>query len=198
MASNNHSVELRLSKFKAPQGLRIASYALMFIGLITFILGLVKNPERLWTSYLTSYFFFVSLAVGAMFFIAFNYAAKAGWSASIRRFAEAITSYLPIMLISSFVLILGFKSLYAWADPEKMAELTGGKQIYLAPWFVTFRFVLFGAGCLVFSKLIVGNSIKQDQSGDHSLTHKNIKYSIGFIAFFAIFFTLFSFDLLMS
>lgn len=198
MASNNHSHELKLSKFVAPPQLKVASVAFMFIGFITFVLGFIKNPERLWTSYLTAFVFFTCLAVGAMFFIAFNYAAKAGWSASIRRFAEAMTSFIPVMLIASFVLIIGFKYLYVWADPANAHSLTGGKSVYLQPWFVILRFALFGIGCLVFRHLIVGNSLKQDQSGDHELTHKNLKYSIGFIAFFAIFFTMFAFDLLMS
>ncbi|MFZ3231067.1 MAG: molybdopterin oxidoreductase [Pseudobdellovibrio sp.] len=198
MASNNHSHELKLTKFEAPHGLKTASFAFIFIGLITFVLGFIKNPERLWASYLTAFFYFASLALGAMFFVALNYVAKAGWSASIRRFAEAMASFIPVMLISSFVLILGFKYLYIWADPAKLALLSGGKSLYLAPWFVTLRFVIFGVGCLVFRQLIVGNSIKQDKTGDHELTYKNVAYSVGFIAFFAIFFTMFSFDLLMS
>jgi hypothetical protein len=45
---------------------------------------------------------------------------------------------------------------------------------------------------------IVGNSIHQDQSGDPKLTLKNVGLSIAFILFFAITFTLFSMDLLMS
>lgn len=198
MASNTHHAELKLTKFVAPKALQMTSLIFIALGVLTFIFGFITNPERLWTAYLTSYFFYVSLAVGAMFFIAFNYASKAGWSASIRRLAEAMTSYMPIMLVSSFVLILGFKYLYAWADPAKMLILTGGKTTYLAPWFVILRFTIFGLGCLAFRQMIVGNSIKQDQSGDHELTNKNLRYSIGFIGFFAVFFTLFSFDLLMS
>ncbi len=196
--ASNHSHELKLSKFEAPQSLKTAMFGCLFIGFITFILGFIMNPERLWTSYLTSFFYFACLAAGAMFFIAFNFAAKAGWSASIRRFAEAMTNYMPVMLITTFILILGFKKLYIWADPTQLHELSGGKSLYLAPWFVTIRLVLFSVGCLVFRALIVGNSLKQDQTGDHQLTHKNLSYSIGFIAFFAIFFTLFSFDLMMS
>lgn len=198
MLSTNTHQELKLIKFKAPQALISATYTFIFIGIITFALGVFKNPERLWTSYLTSYFFFASLACGAMFFIAFNYAAKAGWSASIRRFAEAMTSYFPVMLVSSLVLILGFKYLYAWGVPESMQTLTHSKQIYLAPWFVILRLLIFGLGSLCFAKLIVGNSLKQDNFPDSSLTLKNIGYSVGYIAFFAIFFTLFSIDIMMS
>ena len=71
-------------------------------------------------------------------------------------------------------------------------------MIHIAPWFVITRLLIFGLGSIYFGKLIIGNSLKQDQSGDHELTNKNLKYSIGYIAFFAIFFTLFSIDMMMS
>lgn len=198
MSSSNHSHELKISKFEAPQALKTAMSGFLFIGLITFIAGFIRNPERMWTSYLTAFFYFACLSAGALFFIAFNHVVKAGWSTSIRRFAESMTQFMPVMLVTSFILILGFNKLYIWADPAQLVQLSGGKTIYLAPWFVILRLVLFGLGCLVFRSLIVGNSIKQDKTGEHALTFKNVKYSIGFIAFFAIFFTMFSFDLMMS
>jgi hypothetical protein len=74
------------------------------------------------------------------------------------------------MVVTSFVLILGFKHLYPWADPEQAHRLTGGKSIYLSQAFVIARFVIFGLGCLVFKNLIVGNSLKQDETGDNNLT----------------------------
>lgn len=194
----NHSSELKVTKFEAPAALKGATYAFMAIGLVSFIFGLVKHSERMWTSYLTAFFFFASLASCAMLFMAFNNAAKAGWSVSIRRFSEAMTNYFPVMLISSLVLILGFKTLYMWATPETMSTLTGGKQAFLAPWFVITRLVIFGLGSIYFAKRIVGNSLKQDQSGDIELTLKSIAPSIGYLAFFAIFFSLFAIDMLMS
>ncbi len=199
MDSSHHSPqELKVTKFEAPQALKSATYTFIVIGIITFALGIFKNPERLWASYLTSFFFFACLACGAMFFIAVNYAAKAGWSVSIRRFSEAMASYFPVMLVSSLVLILGFKYLYAWGSHDSMQGLAHSKQIFLAPWFVITRLLIFGLGSIYFGKLIIGNSLKQDQTGDHALTLKNIKYSIAYIAFFAIFFTLFSIDTMMS
>lgn len=198
MGSSNHHHELKLNKFEAPQQLKTAIFAAMFIGFLGLAYGLFKAPDRLWTSYLVAFFFFSCLGLGGMFFISFNHAAKAGWSVSIRRIAESFTSFLPAMFIGSVILILGFKYLYPWADPSQAHRMTGGKALYLAPWFVTLRLVIFGIGCLIFKKVMVGNSIKQDQNGDHALTHKNVGFSIGFIAFFAIFFTLFSIDLLMS
>jgi hypothetical protein len=198
MASNNHHHELKLTKFEAPQNLKTAAYVCVVLGLIGMIMGFINNPERVWTSYLVAFFYFACLALGAMFFIAFNFVTNAGWSTSIRRIAESFTSYLPVMVVTSFVLILGFKHLYPWADPEQAHRLTGGKSIYLSQAFVIARFVIFGLGCLVFKNLIVGNSLKQDETGDNNLTLQNSPRSVGFIAFFAIFFSMFSIDLLMS
>ncbi|HRP04626.1 MAG TPA: hypothetical protein PLV87_06920, partial [Opitutaceae bacterium] len=43
---------------------------LLAVGLITFVIGLMKNQERAWTSYLTAFFYFSSLGVGGLFFVA--------------------------------------------------------------------------------------------------------------------------------
>ena len=155
MGSSNHSHELKLNKFEAPQQLKTAIFAAMFIGFLGLAYGLFKAPDRLWTSYLVSFFFFACLGLGGMFFISFNHAAKAGWSVSIRRIAESFTSFLPAMFIGSVILILGFKYLYPWADPSQAHRMTGGKALYLAPWFVTLRLAIFGIGCLIFKKIML-------------------------------------------
>jgi len=197
MANNSHQ-ELKLSKFEISWTIKIILAAAFLIGLATFIFGFVKNPERMWPAYLTSFFFFASIASSAMFFVAFNYAANAGWSVSIRRFSEALTGFFPYMLGAALVLIAGFKYLYAWGNPETLHALGGGKPIYLAPGFVIARLIIFGLGSILFAKKIVGNSVKQDTSGDHQLTKSNAAFSVGYILFFAISFSLFSLDLLMS
>lgn len=197
MASHQHQA-LKLEKFEAPQGLKTAAYAFIFIGLFGVAYGLIRSPERFWTSYLVALFYFACMAMGGMFFLAVSNAAKAGWHSSIKRIPESFTNFIPVMLVASLFLVFGFKELYAWADPSQAHRMTGGKAVYLAPWFVILRLVIFGVGSFIFSKMIVGNSLKQDQSGDVNLTHKNVGNSIGFIAFFAIFFSLFSIDLLMS
>lgn len=197
--AGHHAVDLHVGKFEAPQKLKTLSYAFILIGVITFAVGLMQNQERLWTSYLTSFFFFSCLGIGGLFFVAINYAAHAGWSVSIRRYAEALTSFLPVILIGGILLFFGFKHLYPWAAAQPEAiHVAGGKALYLKPGFVLFRIVLFAVGLLIFRKILVGNSIKQDQSGDEKLTLKNQAWSVGFIAFFALLFSLFAVDLLMS
>lgn len=69
---------------------------LIFVGAVLFALGLFRDQTRTWHSFLTSYFFFVNLALGGLFFAAIQHVAKAGWSVNVRRFAESMTAFLPV------------------------------------------------------------------------------------------------------
>ena len=199
MASIQHK-DLEVGKFQASNNLKTISYALIAIGLLTIVVGLMRNQERLWTSYLTAFFFFSTLGLGGLFFTALNHMVKAGWSVTVRRLSEGMSSFIPVMLIGSLVLIAGIKYLYPWANPEEVARdpIVALKTAYLNVPFLIFRMLIFGVGCLVFKHFIVGGSLKQDQSGDEKITHRSVGLSIAFILFFSIFFSLFSIDLVMS
>jgi hypothetical protein len=194
----NH--DLHVSKFQASNNLKTASYALVGIGVLTLIVGIMKDPQRLWTSYLTAFFFFACLGLGGLFWVAVNNMTKAGWSVSIRRYAEGMASFVPAVLIGGLILLVGLDKLYVWARPEAIAgnAVVVAKTAYLNKGFLALRIILFGGGMWFFKSLIVGGSLKQDQDGNEKYTHKNVAYSIGFVLFFAIFFSLFSVDLLMS
>jgi hypothetical protein len=199
MAGHNDT-QLHVSKFEAPAKLKTLSFALVALGLLTFIVGLMKNQDRLWTSYLVAFFFFSCLGLSGMFWIAINNIAKAGWSVTIRRYAEATTSFMPAILIGGLILLLGFKNLFPWANPEIVANnpVIAAKTAYLNTGFFVVRLFVFALGCMAFRYVIVGNSLKQDAGGGDGLTSKNVGFSIGFILFFALAFSFFSVDLLMS
>lgn len=198
MASNHH--DLHVSKFTAPQSLKTIAFALLAIGALTFVVGLLRNPDRMWTSYLAAFFFFASLGVGGLFFAAINNVANAGWSVTIRRYAEAMTSFIPAILVGGLVLVIGMKTLYPWADPEQVAAnaVIAAKTKYLNIGFFVIRLFFFTAGWFLFKHMIVGNSIKQDTDGADRHTLKNVPWSVGFIVFFALSYSLFSVDTLMS
>lgn len=199
MGEHNH-VNLHISKFEAPAKLKTLSFALIAIGILTFVVGLMKNQDRLWTSYLVAFFYFSCMAVSGLFWIAINNVAKAGWSVSIRRYAEATTSFIPAILIGGLILLLGFKHLYPWANAEVIAEspVIAAKTGYLNMGGFVIRLFIFAVGCMIFRQVIVGNSLKQDKTGDESLTTKSVAPSVGFIVFYALMFSLFCVDLLMS
>lgn len=180
--------------------MKIAYSVFMFIGVAVFVIGLNNDKERIWTSYLTSFFYFTSLALGGLFFSAIQHVTNAGWSVNIRRFAEALTSFLPYAFVLGLLFILGAPHVYDWFDSAHMAKdpILVKKIGYLNPGFFILRIVVFFGIWLMFWSKIICPSLKQDENGDEGITHKLVPWSIGFLLAFALSYSLFSVDTLMS
>lgn len=187
-------------KYTASKGTKTIYTVAIFLGLLGFAGALVTNQERAWHSFLTSFFYFTNLALGGLFFVAIQHVVKAGWSVNVRRIAESMTSFLPYAAAGAVVLLLGARQLYIWLNPAVVAEdaLLLGKAGYLNWGFFIVRLVVFFAIWLAFSKVIVGRSLKQDIDGDENHTLKNVGASVAFVLLFALSYTLFSMDTLMS
>ena len=201
MASTHSAhVSVQPGEFKVSPRMKTIYSVCMFIGVLVIALGLMRSTERTWHSFLTSAFFYMNLALGGLFFAAFNHVAKAGWSVSVRRIAESFTAYLPVAFVTFLIVLFGAKHLYVWLD-QSIAHsdpLIEAKTAYLNFPFFIVRLVVFFGLWMFFKKLIVGNSLKQDATGDAKFTLKNVGNSIAFILVFAISYSLFSVDSLMS
>lgn len=186
--------------FIAGKGLKTLYTVSIFIGVILFALGLYKDHDRAWHGFLTSFMYWTDLALGGLFFVALQHVTSAGWSVTIRRIAESFTAFLPLAAVAAIVLLFGAKHLYIWLDPDvvKNDAILQGKSAYLNAQFALVRLVVFFGMWLAFSKKIVGNSLKQDQDGDHKWTLKNVPLSVAFLVVFALSYSLFSVDTLMS
>lgn len=173
---------------------------LMVLGAAVFGYLLVTDKERAWHAYLAGYFYFFLIAIGGLFFSSIQHVTKAGWSVNVRRFCEAFTAFLPYAFVGALVLLAGGKSLYDWFDSAKVHSdhLLEHKQSYLNPTFFIIRLVVFFALWLLFNKKLTGGSLEQDKTGDESITHKSVGWSIGFLLVFSISFSLFSVDLIMA
>jgi hypothetical protein len=198
-----HSVSVEKvepKKFELPANGKIILFAMIGIGLVSLGIGFILDKERIWHSYLTSYFYFSSLAIGGLFFTAIQHAVSAGWSVNVRRISEAMTSFLPAVLGGGLVLLLAGSSLYLWLDPALVSSdaVLQGKSAYLNIGFFAFRILLFSALWMFFAKKIVGYSLQQDKDGLEDWTRKMVPFSIGFLLTFALSYSLFSVDLLMS
>jgi hypothetical protein len=191
-------------KFVATKGLKTLYTVCIFLGILTLALGLLSKQEgataRMWHSYLTSYFYFTNFALGGLFWAAVNNVANAGWSVNVRRIGESLTAFLPLAAAGAIVLLLGSKNLYVWLDHHHVEQdyLLQAKHAYLNSTFFIVRLVAFFAMWMFFATKIVGNSIKQDATGEDKFTLKNIPLSVAFIVLFALSYSLFSVDLLMS
>lgn len=188
-------------KFQLEAPLKMGLIGITAVGAILVALGFYMNAERAWHAYLVSYFFFTCMALGGLFFAAIQHVAAAGWSVNIRRLSESFAAFLPLVLILGLPIVLfAGKDLYLWLDPEVVShdKILKGKEGYLNQVFFAIRFVLFAGAWLFFSWKIVGFSVKQDQDGKDEWTHKATKWSVAFLGVFAISFSFFSVDFLMS
>src|ERR687895_705714 len=74
------------------------------IGAATALLGIVAcailgigNPKQFFFSWLVSFLFFLSLALGALFFVLIQFAAQGGWGIVLRRIGETTFATIPVM-----------------------------------------------------------------------------------------------------
>lgn len=200
MGTHKVNIDQKPGAFVVTQSAKTIFAVLSFVGLLAFVLALATDKSRAWHSFLTSYFYFTSLAMGGLFFTAIQFATSAGWSVNIRRFAESLTAYLPFAAVSTLVLLFGAKDLYIWLNKETVANdsLLLGKSAYLNFPFFLVRIFLFFTIWMVFRHIMVGNSLKQDQDGSPTWTTKNLSYAVAFLLVFALSYSFFSVDLMMS
>src|SRR6476661_8265848 len=83
-------------------------------GVACAILG-AANPKQFLFSWLVSFLFFLSLALGALFFVLIQYATQGGWGIVLRRIGETTFATLPVMAALFLPVLLGLHDLYEWA-----------------------------------------------------------------------------------
>lgn len=176
------------------------SAVLMFLGLAAFVFTLFTDKERAWHAYLTAYYYFFVLAIGGLFFSAIHHVAKAGWSVNVRRFSESMTSYFPVAAAGAVVLLFSGHNLWEWMDKAAVAAdpLLQHKSGYLNTTFFVIRTVLFFVLWMLFQRKLVGSSVRQDTTGDENITHQSVGWGIAFLLVFALSFSFFTVDLVMS
>ena len=84
------------------------------LGLILFIVGAIMDSDsaqfktRLLSNFLIDGFFFFAIALGALFFLALQYATETGWYVAIKRVIEGVASYVVVgigVLLAVFAVI---------------------------------------------------------------------------------------------
>lgn len=186
--------------FQIPSGIQTLLVAFAVIGIAAFAGGLAVDSKRAWASFIQNHFYFMSLAIGGLFFAALQWLTGAMWSAPVRRISEAFTAYLPVALVTFLIVCLGIHHIYVWTHLDHVQGdiVLEGKVGYLnIPFFVIRNLLVIGLW-MFFAKKLVGNSIAQDAHGDVSYTNKNRALAPIFLIIFAFSFTMVSFDLLMS
>lgn len=177
---------------------------LSMVGAIVFALIEKNGVARFFQSYLVAFAWFLSITLGALFFVTLQHLVRAGWSVVVRRGAEILASNVVLLAILSLVIVVpviaGNSPLYLWTDAERVAtdHLLHEKHAYLNPVFFTIRVVLYFGIWIFLSRFFLRRSAEQDQRGDVELTSKMEAISAPGMILFALSLTFAAFDFLMS
>src|SRR4051812_7087337 len=145
------------------------------IGAVSALLGAVacailgaSNPKQFFFSWLVSFLFFLSLALGALFFVLIQYASQGGWGIVVRRIGEITFTTIPVMAALFLPVLLGLHDLYSWTVPGAADHdaLLRWKAPYLNVPFFLIRAALYFAIWSFIALLYYRGSRGQDVSGD--------------------------------
>lgn len=176
-------------------------YTCILIGILSFLIGLSLDGDRVWRSYLISNLFFIGIGVGSVAFLAFHYLANSTWFVLIRRIPEAMASQLKILAPCFLLLFFALDSVYPWADPatrDTVLHHHHGKEVYFGTIFWMLRVALVLFMLWFFSCKMVRNSLLEDEKGGLEFRGKQKVLSAIFFVLFAPLFSMFAFDTIMS
>jgi hypothetical protein len=163
------------------------------------ILG-AGNPKQFFFSWLVAFLFFLSLGLGALFFVLTQYAAQAGWGIVLRRIAETTFVTLPVMAVLFLPLLFGLHDLFEWshADAAEHDALLRWKAPYLnVPFFLIRAAIYFGSWSFM-AILYYRGSRGQDVTGDHAVSARLRRLAGPAIIVFALTQSFASVDWIMS
>ena len=156
--------------------------------------------HRLAETYLVSFAYFLSLALGSLFFVLLQHLTRAGWSVVIRRLAEAMSGNVLLMAVLVIPVLLNMEHLYHWAHHGAADHdpILAGKSGFLNPQFFVIRLVVYFAIWSLLAWYFYSNSKRQDANGDSKYTRRMEALSAPGMVLFALSLNFAAFDLLMS
>ena len=198
-------------EFKVTKKANKFTLSLIVIGLLFTVLGIATGYSdhhfltRFLSNGLINSFFFFSLALGSLFFLALQYATETGWYVAIKRVIEAIMGYLPygigfMVLVFLALTLTNGAHIYSWMDPETVAhdEMIQMKSSYLNPVFFWIRTIVYLGIYFLFWRGYKKRSLEEDRVGGTEIHFKNYKKGAAFLVFFAVFTNTSSWDWIMS
>ena len=161
------------------RSLSIGSLVMILIGIISAIIAFNTDSHAAWTNLLFNNYFFLGISLFAVFFVALQYVAEAGWATILKRVPEAIMTFLPytsavmLFIVVTAVLHFGGNHIYHWLEPGIMTEgspnydaIIAGKEPYLNATFFVIRSFIYVIIWLYCARRLRQISLESDLEGD--------------------------------
>ena len=197
--------------YKISRSTHLLSLVLIAIGLISTVYAFINDSHAAWTSLIFNNYFFLGISIFAVFFVALQHVAEAGWSTVIKRVPEAIMTFLPytcaVMIFIVIAAMLHWNHIYHWMEVGIMTEgapnydkIIAGKEAYLNPIFFLVRSIIYVVVWIYCAKRLRDISLQGDLEGGigKNSYNKGITVSAWFIVFFAVSSSMASWDWIMS
>jgi len=161
---------------------------------------LAGGTKQFYFSWLVAYLYFLSIALGGLFFVLVLTVTRAAWGVALRRVVENVMATLPIFAVLFVPIWLGRHELYEWTRPEVVAHspLLQGKSPFLNEGFffvrAIFYFIVWSALATYFST----QSQEQDETGDEQISARLRGLAPVGIMLFALTTTFATIDWMMS
>lgn len=170
------------------------------IGLAACGAGWLIDSARFHHAYLTAFVFWLSLALGGLFFTMLHILTASRWSVVLRRISESLALQIPWMLVAFVPVALGLHDLYLWSHEDVVAtdHLLQGKAGYLNPGFFLARTVVYFALWTLVAWKLSKHSLNQDRQPNQNHIIPLRRWSAIGMLLFAGTMTLAAFDWLMS
>ena len=205
MSSERDHVALRPEQATIPPGhswnrIPVIGAGCAVLGAAACALLGASNPKQFFFSWLVSFLFFLSLALGGLFFVLIQYATQGGWGIVLRRIGETIFALLPVMAVLFLPLLLGLRDLYSWAVPGAAEHdaLLRWKAPYLNVPFFLIRAAVYFAVWSFMALLYYRGSRGQDVTGDPAVSARLRRLAGPAIIVLAVTQTFASIDWIMS
>lgn len=186
------------------KGLGLAAGIVCLAAAILWGAFLGDDMRRFMHAYLLAFTYFLSFALGGLFFVILHHLVGAHWSVVVRRLAEILTGAFPVLFVLMLGLVIpllfGNKSLYEWNDPAVVAgdKILMSKEAYLNAPFFAIRMLLYFAVWMGLSRYMLKKSVEQDETGDPDLSRKMSKLAAPGMIAFGLCTAWAGYDLLMS
>jgi hypothetical protein len=203
-------------EFKISSKAKSLTLILMLLGIVGIALGVLiefsashdsgeRFTQRFLGNMLIDSFFFFAIGLGALFFLALQYATETGWYASIKRVIEAVTGYIPygvgLMLVTLLTIsLMKGAHIYTWMDGDAIAhdKIAQNKTAYLNQGFFWLRTLVYMAVYVIFWNGFRKRSLEEDKVGGTTIHFTNYKKGALFLVFFAVFSSTSAWDWIMS
>ena len=149
----SHETPAGSGVLRVPVGHRLTRLPAIGLGLATIgVAQLVifgsRHAERVYAAWLVAFVFFLTIALGCLYFVLIHTAMQGSWGILVRRVAENAAATLPLFALLFLPVAFGMHSLYHWSHPEAVAHdaLLRFKQPYLNLPFFYARAALYFVG----------------------------------------------------